>query len=222
MAEAAAKTPAPAAGRTPAKPAEQVRPQGVTRREFLYYIWGASIALALAETTGAVIWFILPQFRAGEFGAPYTVDAGLIPPPDGEPVGFPALRFWLVNVGPQGAQLRATNERPKPGTGELQGTRPGIVALYTVCTHLGCLYKWVPTNHRFECPCHGSKYNINGTYIEGPTPRSLDRMLIQAVDAGGQVLAESDASVAEPFELPQGATQLIVQTGKIVRGLAHG
>lgn len=30
---------------------------GITRREFLYYIWGASIALLAAQTVGLLIWF---------------------------------------------------------------------------------------------------------------------------------------------------------------------
>jgi cytochrome b6-f complex iron-sulfur subunit len=47
-------------------------------------------------------------------------------------------------------------------------------AIYMVCTHLGCLYKWEPSNVRFECPCHGSKFSHDGFYIEGPAPRSLD------------------------------------------------
>ncbi|MEP6986335.1 MAG: Rieske 2Fe-2S domain-containing protein, partial [Chloroflexota bacterium] len=34
---------------------------------------------------------------------------------------------------------------------------------------------WVQTNYRFECPCHGSKYQLDGHWIEGPAPRSLDR-----------------------------------------------
>jgi cytochrome b6-f complex iron-sulfur subunit len=68
------------------------------------------------------------------------------------PLNIPAGRFWLSTV---------------PGE--------GFVALYGVCTHLGCLPKWVPVNNRFECPCHGSKYQKNGHYISGPAPRSLDR-----------------------------------------------
>ncbi len=41
----------------------------------------------------------------------------------------------------------------------------GLVALYKVCVHLGCLYAWVDSTVRFECPCHGSKYQEDGTYF---------------------------------------------------------
>ena len=46
---------------------------GVTRREFLYYIWGASLALFLVETTGLTIWFMLPRFKEGQFGGSFKL-----------------------------------------------------------------------------------------------------------------------------------------------------
>ena len=53
----------------------------LTRREFLYYIWGASIALFVVEFTGLMVWFMLPRFREGEFGGTFTlpVDVWLRP-----------------------------------------------------------------------------------------------------------------------------------------------
>ena len=102
---------------------------------------------------------------------------------------------------------------------------PGVSALYKVCVHLGCLYKWVPTNDRFECPCHGSKYLTNGVRIDGPARRNLDVLVVQAVDASGQVLAEtkrgdtdSDEQAGAPIELPAGTVALRVNTGLRVQG----
>lgn len=197
----------------------------MTRREFLYYIWGASMALLTAEATGAILWFALPRFKAGEFGGTFTVDVAKLPQPDSGPVSYNEGKFWLVNIGPQAAQKKqARGNSP-------QGTKPGIVALYKVCTHLGCLYKWVDLNNRFECPCHGSKFNLNGTWIEGPAPRNLDRFVIRAVDASGNILAETsigDPDTAasgpvpgDPIEIPPGTVQLIVDTGKRVKGASH-
>jgi len=144
---------------TRAKPVQPATERAValtapTRREFLYYIWGASIALILGQTTAGLIWFSLPRFRAGEFGGTFTISGEEVPQVGNGPKSYPAGRFHVSNVADQ-----------------------GLVALYGVCTHLGCLPKWVDTNFRFECPCHGSKYELNGKYIEGPAPRSLDRFL---------------------------------------------
>ncbi len=46
---------------------------GITRREFLYYIWGASIALLTVQGAGLLIWSLIPRFREGEFGGRFIV-----------------------------------------------------------------------------------------------------------------------------------------------------
>ena len=46
---------------------------GVSRREFLYYIWGASIALITLQGAGLLLWFLIPRFREGEFGGFFTL-----------------------------------------------------------------------------------------------------------------------------------------------------
>lgn len=52
----------------------------LSRREFLYYVWGASMALLLAGAGGATIWYVLPRFREGEFGGVFTLPTSEIPP----------------------------------------------------------------------------------------------------------------------------------------------
>ncbi len=53
--------------------------------------------------------------------------------------------------------------------------RPGVVALYQKCPHLGCRVPECPTSQWFECGCHGSQYNRVGEKKAGPAPRGLDR-----------------------------------------------
>eukprot|EP00798_Chlamydomonas_sp_ICE-L_P018076 gene18076-24499_t len=45
--------------------------------------------------------------------------------------------------------------------------------LNSVCTHLGCVVPWVPSENKFKCPCHGSQYNSEGKVVRGPAPLSL-------------------------------------------------
>lgn len=176
-------------------------PAPLSRREFLFYIWGASIALTLAGSAGAVLWFAYPRFREGEFGGQFPLPVSAIPSTDAAPQENPEGRFWLVN------------------------TDEGVLALYKVCTHLGCLYKWTPTTNRFECPCHGSKFTREGQWIEGPAPRHLDRFVIQAVDANGNVVAETkegdadqDPEAGGALAIPPEATELKIDTGARVDG----
>jgi cytochrome b6-f complex iron-sulfur subunit len=192
----------------------------ITRREFLYYIWGASMALFMAELGGAMVWFALPRFKAGEFGGVFVLDIGKIPQVDADPQDNPAGRFWLVNVGPKRtADPRQPQDYP---------AQPGLVAIYKVCVHLGCLYKWVPVNDRFECPCHGSKYLATGARVGGPARRNLDVFIMTIKDAGGNVLVKtktgdpySDATAGAPLPIPANAATIEIDTGKRIQGGAN-
>jgi len=54
-----------------------------------------------------------------------------------------------------------------------------IVAVTTTCTHLGCPTHFDADDRTFKCPCHGSRFRIDGTNIDGPAPRALDRLKIR-------------------------------------------
>jgi len=171
--------------------------KGISRREFLYYIWGASLALLTAESTGTIIWFSLPRFRAGQFGGVFTLDPAFLPPVGAKPAGNPAGKYWLTN------------------------TKDGLLALSMVCTHLGCLFKWNEANFRFECPCHGSKFEADGTKIvgQGPAPRNLDRFALTVVKAGGAQDKTDDNG--GPVNV-SGATTIAIDTGKKIKGWPEG
>jgi Rieske Fe-S protein len=46
-------------------------------------------------------------------------------------------------------------------------TTPTFFALSLICTHQGCDADVIPTNI-VECPCHHSRFNNDGTVINGP------------------------------------------------------
>jgi cytochrome b6-f complex iron-sulfur subunit len=190
--------------------------RNVSRREFLNYVWIGSLAIFMAASGGAMLAFAMPRFKEGEFGGTYTVGtvSETLPAPDSTPVNFPDLKFWLVNVGPK--------EAAKGGGIE------GLLALYKVCVHLGCLYAWVDSTVRFECPCHGSKYQADGTYIEGPAPRDLDRFRVVITDGQGNLVNDTVAAAsADNFGAPipaptDGSLVIKVDTGmKINLGKRH-
>lgn len=184
---------------------------GLTRREFLFYIWGASMALFTAEFAGLFVWFALPRFKEGEFGGKFAVSIDELPAKNAEPVAFSEGRFWLVNLDTNESNERMYQAEDEPSP------IIGVAAVYKVCTHLGCIYAWNQANERFECPCHGSKYRLDGRRIEDPAPRTLDRFEIEAVDAEGAVLATSgsdpDTGSYLPLVLPDNTAELLINTG---------
>ena len=174
---------------------QAARPEAkpVTRREFLNYAWGAAMGLVLAEAGITAISFALPRFKEGEFGGVFDLgQASTMPSPDDPPLQNLDGAFWLVNDD------------------------DGLRALYRVCTHLGCLYEWKDQTWRFECPCHGSKFEHNGIYIEGPAPRSLDQFAMR-LEKNGQVLAESSEG-GRALPLAESDAAVVVDTGKKLLG----
>jgi len=144
--------------------------QAPTRRGFniaLTVGWGA---LALCTATSAAIFldFMAPKvgkepkkiYRVGTLDDYGTSGAVY---EQFKPVGF-----WLVNLLPK---------------------QPRLVALSTVCTHLGCIPDWQEAEKKFKCPCHGSGYLGTGINFEGPAPRPLERFAISR-DADGQIVVD--------------------------------
>lgn len=168
----------------------------LSRREFLTYAWGTALVLLTAESAATSYLFLYPRFRAGEFGGKFGLGtAAVLPDVNAAPLPNSDGKFWLVN----------TEEGPK--------------AIYMVCTHLGCLYKWSEQHERFECPCHGSTFARNGDYICGPAPRSLDQFVVE-VKANDELIATTTEAetVIVPPSIKGTEVQLVVNTGKRLMG----
>ncbi len=75
-----------------------------------------------------------------------------------------------------------------------------LVALSTVCTHLGCTPNWLESEQKFKCPCHGSGFYVTGVNFEGPAPRPLERHGIRIASDG---MIEVDKSIKFQEELGQ-------------------
>lgn len=49
----------------------------------------------------------------------------------------------------------------------------GVHAVSPVCTHLGCHVIWNTAERTWDCPCHGSRFDVDGVVIHGPAVRGL-------------------------------------------------
>jgi cytochrome b6-f complex iron-sulfur subunit len=166
---------------------------GLNRREFLNYAWMASLGIFVVQGAVVTYQFALPRLSEGEFGAEVAIGNVDDLPTSGEPpIAFKRARFWWVN-GDDGA-----------------------LALYTVCTHLSCIYDWKQAAAKFICPCHGSQFMRMGRHILGPAPRDLDRFVIRAYDESGTLVAETNAE-GDPVAIPAGST-VVVDTGARIPG----
>ena len=168
--QAAAPAPAPSAD-VPDEPDGRDAGRRIDRRAFLNTTWKV-LAVGLAVEAAWTSYDILNPHDSTAAGG--VIDAG--PAANYASEGatyFAEGQFWLASSGSQ------------------------VVALYQKCPHLGCKVPFVPATNRFECPCHGSKYNVLGEYIEGPAPRGMDRFLVK-VDSHDEVFVDTTTLIPGP------------------------
>lgn len=187
----------PAGQTEPTPPEEQANPP-LNRREFLNIAWLASLGFLTLSLGGMSVLFGLPRFREGEFGGIFTLGrVADLPPVDSPPANYPKVKMWISNG------------------------QAGLLALYKVCVHLGCIYAWNDQEFKFICPCHGSQYEHDGDYILGPAPRSLDRFVITIEDEAGNIIAQTPQD-GGPVALPDNPNAVVrIDTGAKILGEVH-
>ena len=66
--------------------------------------------------------------------------------------------------------------------------KDGFRALSAVCTHLGCITRFQSDKNIIACPCHGSRFSLEGDVIGGPAPRPLRWLQMTQSDRGELVV----------------------------------
>jgi glycine/D-amino acid oxidase-like deaminating enzyme/nitrite reductase/ring-hydroxylating ferredoxin subunit len=51
----------------------------------------------------------------------------------------------------------------------------GLHAVSARCTHLGCIVHFNDAETAWECPCHGSRFAVDGSVLQGPANRPLQQ-----------------------------------------------
>lgn len=91
--------------------------------------------------------------------------------------------------------LGAAYIRRVPATGDAKyagatfETPSGAMALdarSAICPHLGCAVAFDRGNKNYLCPCHDSRFAVDGAKLTGPSERGLDRLPLRIVN--GRVL----------------------------------
>lgn len=142
----------------------------LTRRAFLRTGWKVGGTLLGA----AAAWTVYESLRplgATRVGTAITL---------GDPANYPAGTATFVSEG----RLYVAN------------ADGNLFSLSQKCPHLGCRVLFCDSSGHFECPCHGSKFDIGGEWIEGPAPRGMDRFRLR-VD-GGVLVADTATLIAGP------------------------
>jgi menaquinol-cytochrome c reductase iron-sulfur subunit len=163
--------------------------RSIDRREFVFRVGtGAGIA-AIAYQASASLRSLVPNVS---YDAPTTVKLGPVAEfPDGLKF-LPDERLFVFREGNT------------------------FHAISAVCTHLGCTARAealgspetrqvgggsLRLTHRFQCPCHGSKYNGDGSNISGPAPKPLPWYELSLSPDDGQLVVDLAREVGHDFRL---------------------
>ncbi len=153
-------------------PDDEKRPdREITRRRFCQATGASACALAAGGTGILSIDFLRPRV--------------LFEPPTGFSLGPPEA----VDAGAVIAE-----ERHRVFVIRL---KDGFRALSSVCTHLGCITRYHPDENLIACPCHGSRFSLDGEVLSGPAPRPL-HWLQMGVSEKGVITVDT------AMEVPQG------------------
>jgi glycine/D-amino acid oxidase-like deaminating enzyme/nitrite reductase/ring-hydroxylating ferredoxin subunit len=109
-----------------------------------------------------------------------------------EPKSMPKLARLNAKVAAEmvgdrisGADVRSVAEVPagearvvgsrRDKTGVYRDDEGGVHAVSLRCTHLGCLLRFNSAERSWDCPCHGSRFDVDGGVLEGPAVKPLPR-----------------------------------------------
>jgi len=51
--------------------------------------------------------------------------------------------------------------------------RGDLHAVSAICTHLGCVVHFNRAERSWDCPCHGSRFDVDGKVLDGPAAKNL-------------------------------------------------
>ncbi len=152
-----------------------------TRRDFLYLLTGATVAVG----TAALIWPLIDSMNpSADVLALGSIEVDL----SGIEEGMRVTAKW------RGKPIFIDHRTPKeieasravdvstlrdPATDADRAIKPEWLVMIGICTHLGC----IPLGQKagdprgnyggWFCPCHGSMYDTAGRIRQGPAPLNL-------------------------------------------------
>ena len=150
-----------------------------SRRNFLKTGWKVGVAFLAAAAGWTMFESLRPLGSSGK-GGPIKLSSTSNYAP-GTATYVPEGRLYIANTG--------TN----------------LFAVSQKCPHLGCRVKFCDSSGWFECPCHGSLFDIGGEWIQGPSPVGMSRYALTT--EGDTLVVDTSETLPSP---PRGENQYFV------------
>jgi len=114
----------------------------------------------------------------------YPVSRFLVPPDSGEASTNSVVAGKSAALKPNSALIVPFGSKPAI---VIRTTEGSLKAFNAVCTHLECTVQYKPDTSQLWCACHNGLYDLGGSVVSGPPPRSLESF---AVNLRGEPGAE--------------------------------
>jgi Rieske Fe-S protein len=147
----------------------------VTRRNFIvWYLAGLLTATVLAIVAPILVFIFPPEGQTKREYLAVQLDKPLTAMENGSATQFkaPAQKGFVMK---DGGGDNAPGKIAFAGytVKDLQGQ----IRVFAVnCSHLGCSVAFKDDAKRFDCPCHGSQFNIDGGVVHGPALFALSNL----------------------------------------------
>ena len=153
----------------------------ISRRDFMKVTTGAIGGIITAIIGAPVIGYLIdPALRAGAKEAWITIGK-LENIPVNVPTPFSFTRTQVNGWERTGTSFGGYVIRKSEDVKD-------ILILSSRCTHLGCSVNWKEESKEFVCPCHDAKFSQDGTVLDGPPPKPLNKYTEFKVDSDGNLL----------------------------------
>jgi ubiquinol-cytochrome c reductase iron-sulfur subunit len=169
-----------------------------SRRDFLIYAGVGATAVGAALAAWPFIDSFEPAADTIAAGAPIDIDLSHIDAGQQVVVLWRSTPIFVVHRTPEALKTLTdpallsilsdpkseVKQQPAYAMNDHRSAKPEYAILVGICTHLGCIPKYMPTPSATDpapdwkggyfCPCHGSKYDLAGRVFRGvPAPYNL-------------------------------------------------
>jgi Rieske Fe-S protein len=157
--------------------ADSVPPPRFTRRTFLAWQMSGILTATVVIGLAPILVYLWPAPPKGQKKGPITI--ALSKPidqiADGEAIKIeaptsPNSAFVMADGG-------GDNAAGELAFGGFVVKNQGKVEVFAInCSHLGCSIALNQGAQSFDCPCHGSRFHLDGTVLHGPAADPLSHL----------------------------------------------
>ena len=165
----------------------------MTRRNFIvWYLAGLLTATVVAAIAPLLVYIYPPAGSSKKLQLKVTLKTSLADLGSANATQFdaPAGSAFIMTTGGDGSDNT-------PGDPAFSGfavkDQAGNLNVFAVnCSHLGCSVAFNTSAKRFDCPCHGSQFSLDGNVLHGPATAPLSKLAYTQGGSDSELLIQGE------------------------------